>query len=271
MSWRDVAYKDLNDASRSRTLWLLFGLMTISFAGYAAVHGRIGEENFTAFAGTLAVDIVVPLLPLLGIFLGYRSIADDRADGSALLTLSLPHSRRDLLAGTLAGRTTVLLVPSLTTLVAAGIIGAVLYGTGGAVGFLWLLFATALYGLAFVAVGVALSAATTSERWITYGASGGYLVLVFLWSGLVSFLISFVHRFDGSVSSPDWVELLQLAQPSEAYLRLLRAGLDVDVASQYVGPDSPVYIDWWTGLLLLALWVVVPLAVAYRRFSRGDL
>lgn len=271
MTWRDVAHKNVSDASRSRTLWLLFGLMTLAFGGYAAAHGRIGEESFPAFVEVLAVDIVVPLVPLLGIFLGYRSIADNRADGSALLTLSLPHSRRDLLAGTFAGRSAVLLVPSLVTLVAAGIVGAVLYGTDGAVGFLWLLLATTLYGLAFVAVGVALSAATTSERWITYGAAGGYLLLVYLWSGLVSFLLSFVHRFDGSVSSPDWVDLLQLAQPSEAYLRLLRAGLDVDAAGQYVGPDSPLYIDWWTGLLLLVLWTVVPLAAAYRRFRNGDI
>ena len=243
----------------------------MAFGGYAVAHGRIGEESFTAFVEVLAVDIVVPLVPLLGIFLGYRSIADDRADGSALLTLSLPNSRRDLLAGTFAGRSVVLLVPSLLTLVAAGIVGAVLYGTDGAVGFLWVLLATALYGLAFVAVGVGLSAVTTSERRITYGAAGGYLLLVYLWSGLVSFFVSFLHRFDSGVSTPDWVQLLQLAQPSEAYLRLLRAGLDIDAAGQYVGPDSPLYIDWWTGLLLLALWTVVPLAVAYRRFTSGDL
>ncbi len=271
MTWRDVAYKDVNDASRSRTLWLLFGLLTVAFGGYAVAHGRIGEESFTAFVEVLAVDIVVPLVPLLGIFLGYRSIADDRADGSALLTLSLPNSRRDLLAGTFAGRSVVLLVPSLLTLAGAGTVGAALYGTDGALGFLWLLLVTALYGLAFVAVGVALSAVTTTERRITYGATGGYLLLVYLWSGLVSFLLDFVHRFHGSVSSPDWVELLQLAQPSEAYLRLLRAGLDIDAAGQYVGPDSPLYIDWWTGLLLLVLWIVVPLAVAHRRFTSGDL
>jgi len=271
MSWRDIASKNVTDASRSRTLWLLVSLMTVAFVGAAVAHGRFGEENFTAFVEVLAADIVVPLVALLGIFLGYRSIADDRADGSALLTLSLPHSRGDLLAGTFVGRSAVLLVPSLVTLAAAGVVGAVLYGTDGVVGFLWLLLVTALYGLAFVAVGVGLSAATTSERWITYGASGGYLLLVFLWSGLVSFLFDLLHRFDGSVRSPDWVELLQLAQPSDAYLRLLRAGLDIETAGQYVGPDSPLYIDWWTGLLLLVLWTVVPLAVAFRRFNSGDL
>ena len=270
MSWRDIAYKDVNDASRSRTLWLLFGLTAVLFVGYAGAHGQVGDETFTAFLRGL-VAIVSWLLPLLGIFLGYRSVADDRSDGSLLLTLSMPHSRQDLLAGTFAGRSTVLLVPALVTLVVAGIVGAVLYGTDGAVGYLWLLVVTTLYGLVFVAVGVGLSAATTTERWITYGAAGGYLLLVLLWSSLVSLGIAILHRFDGSVSSPDWVQLVQLIQPSEAYNRLLRAGLDVDVAARYVGSDAPVYVDWWAALLVLVLWTVVPLAVGHRRFTRSDL
>ena len=270
MTWRDIAYKNVNDASRSRTLWLLTGLMATVFIGYAAGHGRVGDESFTAFAEGL-VSLAVLVLPLLGIFLGYRSVVDDRIDGSIRLALSLPHSRRDLLAGTFAGRSVVLLVPALVTLVVAGLTGAVLYGTDGVVGFLWLLVVTALYGLAFVAIGVALSASTTAERRITYGATGGYLLLVFLWGGLVSFGMSVLHRFDGSVDSPDWVQLIELAQPREAYLRLLRLGLDVDVASDYVGSGTPVYIDWWTGLVLLALWVVVPLALGYRQFTGGDL
>ena len=64
--------------------------------------------------------------------------------------------------------------------------------------------------------------------------------------------------------------LLAVALPTQG-AGLLRAGVDIDAAGQYVGPDSPLYIDWWTGLLLLVLWTVVPLAVAHRRFTSGDL
>lgn len=270
MSWREVAYKDVNDASRSRTLWLLSCLMTVLFVGYAVGHGQIGEANFTAFLGGL-VGTAVVALPLLGVFLGYRSIVDGRSDGSMLLTLSLPHCRRELFAGTFAGRSAVLLVPTLVALVLAGVVGMVRYGTDGAVGFLWLLAVTMLYGLAFVAVGVALSASTTSERRITFGAVALYVLLVELWSGLVSFGVNVLHRFDPAVSSPAWVQLLKLAQPSEAYRRLLRAGLNADIAGQYVGSDNPIYVDWWAALLLLALWTVVPLVIGYRRFSTGDL
>lgn len=268
MSWTDIAYKEINDASRSRTLWLLVGFTSVLFLGYAVGHGSVGEEQFVAFlSGT--VDIVVLLVPLLGIFLGYRSVCDDRTTGRLFLSLSFPHSRRDLITGTFVGRTAVLLVPTLLALFLAGVVGALQYGTEDSLMYPWFLFITALYGMAFVAVGVALSVATTADRRITYGAVGGYLLLVFLWSNLVSFGVTLLHRFESA--SPDWALLAQLVQPSEAYYRLLRVGFDTGHAGRYLGSDTPFYVDWWTALLILLLWSVVPLAVGYRRFRAADL
>jgi len=270
VSWTDIAYKDIHDASRSRTLWLLTGLVSVLFVGYAVGHGSVGDETFAAFLdGT--VDIVVLLIPLLGIFLGYRSVVDDRTSGSLFLSLSFPHSRRDLVTGAFVGRTVVLLVPALVALSVAGVVGAVRYGVDGSLPYVWFLFATALYGVAFVGVGVALSVSTTADRRITYGAVGGYLLLVVLWSDLVSFGVSVLHRFDGSLGTPDWALFLQLAQPSEAYYRLLRVGFDIGHAGQYVGSGTPVYVGWWAALLVLVIWAVLPLAAGYRRFSRADL
>jgi ABC-type transport system involved in multi-copper enzyme maturation permease subunit len=270
VTWRDIAYKDVHDASRSRTLWLLSGFMLVVFVGYAVGHGYGGEERFVAFLDGL-VGLVGPVLPLLGIFLGYRSVADDRTSGSLLLSLSFPHSRRDLVAGTAAGRGAVLLVPAVVTLSLAGIAGGVQYGTDGALMYWWFLLVTALYGVAFVAVGIALSVTTTTERRITLGAVGLYLLLVHLWGTLVTITISVLHRFDPGVSTPDWVALVRLLQPTEAYDRLLRAGFDIERAGQFVGDAAPVYVDWWAALLVLVAWVVVPLALGYRRFATADL
>jgi ABC-2 type transport system permease protein len=272
MSWRDVAYKNVNDASRSRTVWLLTGLLSVLFVGYAVGHGYLGEESFVAFLNGL-VGIVATFIPALGILLGYRSISDDREDGSLLLELSFPHSRKDLVVGTAVGRTVVLAVPTLVALTTAGVVGAVQYGTDGVLWYPWFLFATLLYGAAFVGVSIGLSMATTSDRRITFGAVGGYLLLASLWSGLVSFGIGIVHRFGvpGDVTMPDWGLLLQLAGPSESFSRLVRAGFDVDRAGQYVGEGTPLYVDWWGALLLLALWVVVPLVLGFRRFRTADL
>ena len=270
MSWRSVARKDVHDASRSRTLWVLFGLLSVLFVGYAAAYTYAGDETFSGFVAGV-VGLVSGVLPILGIALGYRSIADDRADGSILLSLSFPQSRRELLAGTTLGRVVVLLAPTLLGLSVAGLYAALRYGTDGALAYPWFLFATALYGASFVAVAVALSASTTDDRRITYGAVGAYLLLVVFWRTLVSLSIAFLHRFNPGVDTPDWALLLKLAEPGEAYARLLRAGFDIGRASEYVGEGTPAFVDWWAALVVLGLWIAVPLAVGYRRFEAEDL
>jgi len=270
VSWRTVAHKDVRDAGRSRTLWALFGLLSVLFVGYAAAYAYVGDGTFVGFLGGV-VGIVDGAVPILGILLGYRSISDDRADGSLLLSMSLPQSRGDLLVGTALGRTVVLLVPTLFGLSIAGVYAALQYGTEGALAYPLFLLATALYGASFVAIGVALSASTTVDRQITYGAVGAYLLLVVLWGALVSFVVAFLHRFNSSLGTPDWALLLQLVNPGEAYARLLRAGFDVHLASRYVGDGTPAFVDWWAALAVLALWIAVPLAIGYRRFESGDL
>ncbi|WP_254522268.1 ABC transporter permease [Natrinema caseinilyticum] len=270
MSWRDVAHKDIYDASRSRTIWVLFGLLSLLFVGYAAAYASVGDGTFTGFV-TGVVGLVDRVLPLLGILLGYRAISDDRNAGSLLLSMAFPQSRGDLLVGKTLGRTVVLLVPTLLGLSIAGLYAALRYGIEGAIAYPWFLFATALYGGSFVAVAVALSASTTNDRRITYGAVGAYLLVVVLWRSLVSFAVAFLHRFDPSLGTPDWALVLQLVEPGEAYARLLDVGFDVERASRYVGDGAPAFVDWWATLAVLLVWIAVSLAVGHRRFGASDL
>lgn len=271
MSWRDVAHKDVHDASRSRTIWLLFGLFGILFVGFAVADSRLGRGDFATFLeGTAALTAL--LVPGVAILVGYKSIVDDRADGSLFLALSLPHSRRDFVAGTFLGRSVVLLAPTTVALAVAGLVGVGLHGSDGALAYPWFLFATGLYGLAFVGFAVGLSASTTADRWITVGAVGGYLLLVVAWDGVHSATLLILHRFDAGVLAdlPDWALLFRLASPSESYVRLVRAGLDVGAGGRYVG-DAPFYVDWWMALAILVAWSLVPLSVGYRRFRAADL
>jgi ABC-2 type transport system permease protein len=272
VSWRTVARKDVRDASRSRWLWALSGLLVLAFVGYALGHRYIGAQTFPDFLGGLTV-LAASLLPVLGIGLGYKSIIHERTSGSLFLTLSFPHSRRDVVLGTFLGRSLVLLGPTLLALALAGVAGAALYGTDGALVFPVFLVVTALYGVAFVGITVALSMSTTRERRVTLGALGAYLLLVQFWDDLHSLMLLILHRGDFAVLQdiPDWALLARLLKPSESYYRVVRAAFDVGLGGQYVGPDAPLYVGWWIALLLLVAWVAVPLAVGYRRFVRADL
>ncbi|WP_092660923.1 ABC transporter permease subunit [Halorientalis persicus] len=272
MSWRVIARADMRDAARSKTTWLTAVLTAVAVLGYVVAHDYIGEPNFPAFVAGLA-GVVGVLLPAVAILLGYKSIADDRTSGRLTLTLSLPHSRRDLALGTFLGRTVVVLVPALLALVVAGVVGAVRFGTEGVLWYPWFLLASALFGTAFVGFAVGLSMSTTADRWITLGGLGGYLLLVTFWGGLQSAVLVVLHRFDFAVlqNMPNWALLFRLLEPGEAYARLVRAGFDVDLAGLYVAEGAPLYVSAPAALVLLVAWAVVPLAVGYRRFRASDL
>jgi ABC-2 type transport system permease protein len=274
MSWRDIAHKDINDAGRSKSIWLLVGILLALSLGYAYLHQYVGDETFAAFVDGLA-GVIALVVPLLAIMLGYKSIVHERTSGSLLLTLSLPHDRRDLAVGTFVGRAVVLLVPTLVALVLAGGLGAFLYGTDGIAWYPWFLLATVLLGLSFVGIAVGLSMSTTRDRWITFGALGGYLLLVNFWGLLHTMTLLVLHRFDGTVlmaqNQPEWSYLYRLLEPGQSYYRLLEFGFDGQRANLYLRETAPFYVDWWMAVLLLVLWTVVPMVLGYRRFVSGDL
>jgi ABC-2 type transport system permease protein len=272
MSWLDIAYKDIEDSSRSVTLWLLFGFLIVLMVGYTIAHTYLGKPEFMSLVEGLA-GLVATILPVFGILLAYKSIVHERTSGSLFLTLGFPNSRKDLVVGTFVGRTVVLLSPTLGALAIAGVLGGYLYGTEGALLYPWFLFATALYGTAFIGIAIGLSMSTTADRWITLGSIGGYALLVLFWNGFHSLTLLILHRFNLSVLSdmPNWALLFRLLKPGESYYRLLRLGFDIGQAERYLGSSAPFYVDWWMAILLLALWCFAPIGLGYLRFKTSDL
>lgn len=272
MSWRPIAYKDMQDAGRSGTIWVMFGLLLI-FVGFAFVEAWWNGGDFSAFvAGT--AGIVAALVPVIALLLGYKSIAHERINGSIVLLLSFPHSRQDLVIGKYVGRSVVLLVPTLLALIVALLFaGILLEGITAAVWSPWFLLLTAVYGLVFLSVAIAISLSTTVDRRVTLGAFGAYLLLVTFWENLVTGTVVVLYRFNLDIifAPPAWSELARLFKPSEAYYRLLHLGFEMDQAGRYTAPEAPWYVDWWVAIFVLAAWIVVPVAIAFYRFEGQDL
>jgi len=270
MSWRHIATKDLHQSRRSAGIWLLAALSLLLYVGYAAAHTYFGTPSFGTFVSGLA-GVTAMSLPVFGLLLGYKSIIHERKSGGIFLTLSGPQSRRELVLGTVVGRVVVLLVPTVVSLVLAGVLGAIRYGTQGVLFYPWFVFVTALYGVAFVALAVGLSMSTTIDRRITLSALGSFVLLGPFWGNVHRFGLLFLHRFDLSVLSdiPSWALLIRLWAPTESYYRLLAVTFEIDQAAQYVG--GPLYVDWWMGLIVLLAWCSISIVLGFRRFESADL
>lgn len=273
MSWLAIARKDLRDAVRWRTLWLLVGaFLLVLFVPVLAFPGVVAPsvDGFVAFT----VDVVGLFVPLVSILLGYKAVVGERESGSIKLLLSAPHTRLDLAIGKFVGRSVVFALALLVGMLAAGVAVTVQLGTLPVARYAALALATLAFGLAFLALTLGFSMATPSSRRVTGAAIGAYILFAMLWDGLIRATVLVLFRFmDPQVvfDLPDWALFLKFLAPGEAYNRLVDALFDLGVASAFTGADAPWVVAVWMAPVVLLGWVVVPLALGYVHFAVADL
>jgi ABC-2 type transport system permease protein len=127
---------------------------------------------------------------------------------------------------------------------------------------------TLLYALAYVALVVGISASTSSTSRAAALAVGAWVTLEVLWDVVPLGAVYVVDGFRLPANPavlPDWATLLGLLSPGRAYLQAT-SGLTTETAQ-----SGPAVLDPWVSVVVLAAWVVVPVALGYLRYRRADL
>lgn len=276
MSWQAIAKKDFQDSIRSRTLWVIIGLfLLLIFAlSWWATDGNITDTDaFVAVIGGTFILGVIFFVPLTGLFISIKSIVRERESGTINLLLSLPHSRSDMVIGKFVGRSAVLTVAILVGFLPAVILLLVEADVTPLYEIFALLLSTILLGLMFIGIGVGFSALVNSE---TQATIGGVLIfiLLYMWPFIINFILD--------ISVPDffersyllflfwdmWAALMSVREdvPNASIVEL---GGNPEVGSASV--DVAIYMQHWFAFVILAFWIIVPLAVGYLRFNQRDL
>jgi len=283
MSWRVVARKDFQDAVRSRALWALSGVFLLLTVGLAVLYATlpvIAGGNPTALGLIFFLaGIIGTFVSIAAILAGYKAVAGERERGTIKITLSLPHTRRDVILGKLLGRTAVLALPVVGALVAGTVVGGVLVGDVAPVATVLLGLVALLFTLAYAGIVVGLSATTGSTTRAAALAIGFFLVVELFWDVVVLALAFVTNGFALPASPtafPDWLYLVQQVPPSSSFMTSLAAVLpDAPAAAagagQAAGQVTAFYATPWVGVVALAVWVVVPIAIGYYRFDAADL
>lgn len=295
MSTLTVAGKDFRDAVRSRALIALVVLFGIFAVGGTYFYAEIVQLNDTMNippALNLLISLSLPVtifVPLIGVIIGYKSIVGERMSGSVKLLLSLPHTRRDVVLGKTIGRILVLAVAIIIGFIAAGVAAFVFYESFPATEYALFTLVTILLGIVYLIFSVSLSASTGSGSVALWGALGFFVVFQFLWGLLVNLFVfainglnapknfSVLLGYSARTSSPEWYRLLLGLSPSGAYNDILKTFLpepesiapQANAAAQ-TGP-IPFFLENWFGLVILAIWLVVPLVLGYLKFKKSDL
>ncbi|WP_340099993.1 ABC transporter permease [Salinibaculum salinum] len=281
MSWAVVAKKDFQDAIRSRALWGLSALFLVLVGLFAVVYATVDEVSG---GDPSALGLIFFVAGAIGTFVSvaaivtcYKSLAGERESGSMKLMLSLPHTRRDVVLGKLVGRTTVLAVPIVIALVVGIVLGMGLLGDIAPVATVLLGIVGIFFALTYAGIMVGLSATTGSTSRAAALAIGFLLVFEFLWDVVVLGLVFVTNGFALPTGGfPEWVFPVSQVAPSNAFVTTLSAVIpDSPAAAAGQGP-SATQIDAffgtpWVGVVMLALWTVVPIVLGYWQFQSADL
>lgn len=264
-----LTQKELRDARRNR--WFL--LYALAFSGlslalaWLALSGA-GNYGLAGFGRTSAslINLVLLIVPLMGLTLGALSLAGEREKGTLLYLLAQPISQAELLLGKFLGLSLALMAALGLGFGLSGLL-LVWRGNGADSGiYLSLLALASLLAIASLSLGLLLSAA------VRRGATAIGLAL-FLWLLLVFFgdlgLMGTALVLRVSVD-----QLLVAALINPLQLFKIAAVLELRQNLEVLGPAgvyaSRTYGQALMPLLvgLLTLWVVLPLGAAGLLFRR---
>jgi len=277
MTLAPIAKKDFQDAVRSRGMLALVALFSLLVAAFAVVVRPTGQGT-EQFATELLLQffvgrfLVTPLVPLVGIVVGYNAISGERESGSLKLLLSLPHSRADVVFGKVIGRGAALSLAVFTGFLLPGLVLFALEQTGALAAFnvgsfLGYTVFAAVLGVVFVAISVGFSAAASTQRRALIGSVGIYVLFVLLWSAVTG---QFLNAASGvidplPVSQQQVSVFLQAANPTSGVELLSSAFLGGQLLA---GETLNQQIS---AVSMLVFWTIAPPLVGLWTFDAADL
>lgn len=284
-----IVWKDFLDASRSKMLWAIMGVLVLLVSILYLAIWWIGSDPKVLDIIGPASAIMQLVVPLIGLIVGYRAIVSERQSGSIKVLLSLPPSRGAVIFGKFIGRALVLSVAIFAAFLTFIVLAVVLFQEVPLVDFIAIAASSALVGIAFVGIAVGISGLVNSRGQAMAGVVGLYLVFLLFWD----LITAGIHRLvmgelpAGPIGEFEaWYIFLQWLNPIEAYGVVTDAILEESFGAftiplfapqepsnteAVVIGDVPAYLSDPVAVVILLAWAIVPVALGWYRFNRVDL
>lgn len=268
---RALSQREIADAVRNRWFIAYAGAFVALSVGLALlVINSAGYTGISGFGRTAAglVNLVLFLAPLMGLTLGAQAIAGEREQGTMAYLLAQPVSLFEVFISKFLGLGVAISAAIVSGFALSTLTINILSDGRGIDTFFGLTGLTVMLALASLSIGCLIS--SLSRR--TSSALG---IAIVVW--LVLVLIGDLGMMGTAVAmklSPGELLGLVLLNPLEIYriasIDLLRDSLEL------LGPSGLVAHKWFgDGIrlvlsLLLLLWIVVPLGLAYLALAREE-
>lgn len=264
-----LTQKELRDARRNRWFILytiIFGALSLSLAWLSLVGmGNFGLAGFGR-TGAGLINLVLLIVPLMGLTLGALGLSAERESGTLLYLLAQPLNSLELLLGKYVGLAMALMAALGLGFGLTGVVIATYNGLSDATTYLWLVLLTFLLAVASLSLGFFISAVVSRSATAVGVALFVWLLLVFfgdlgLMGTAVILRIEAQHLLWWSFINP-----LQLFKT--AALLNLRGNLEL------MGPAGAYAFRTYGRQLqplligLLLLWGAVPLFATHYLFAK---
>ncbi|MCG9054176.1 ABC transporter permease [Laribacter hongkongensis] len=264
-----IASKECRDRIRNRwvlVVAVLFALFALVIAWFGpAQQGTVGFRGIEPTIASLT-SLVIYLLPLIALILGFDAIVGERERGSLDLLMSMPVTRAELLLGKYLGLATALTAATVTGFGIAGLALLPFFDLYALWHYAGFVFSSLLLGLAFLSLSVLVSVCARDRS----TASGLAIALWFLFVLVFDLLLLGTMVLTGGEGGAGIFVIALFLNPADVF-RILNVFSSSELKAFYglatVLPDTltqPALL----GSVMLA-WIVVPLAVAVRRFKQS--
>lgn len=264
-----ITRKELRDAQRNRWVTLLAAMFAVlSLALSALGLSSLGTIGITGFGRTAAslLNLVLLLVPLMGLLMGAVSVAAEREQGTLLTVMAQPVTPSEVLMGKFFGASMALVTAVSIGFGLSGLVIARGSGLSQFSAYLSLVALTLLLGIVHVGIGICLSVMTRRSATAIGLAVFVWLCVAFL-SDLGVMGTSIVLKLTPAqllwVSLGNPAQVFKLAAIHAVHGNLELLGSSGLYAVSVLGP-------WLLPVLasLLVLWILLPLAVAFQLFHR---
>ncbi|MEX0761600.1 MAG: ABC transporter permease subunit [Dehalococcoidia bacterium] len=264
-----LARRELRDALRNRWfviysagfICLAMGLSWVALA-FTSSYGVAGFGRTSAGM----INLVLLVVPLMGLTLGALAIAGERERGEMLVLLAQPVTQAEMLLGKYVGLALALIGSLALGFGLSGLLVVTRAGAARFEDFVVLVGMTILLALGSLSMGFAISAGIRRSATAMGGAVIFWLGLVFL-----SDLALMATAVSGSLG-PDGLFATAMANPLQVFKMAVILGMRDNL--EVLGPAGTYAVRTYGSSLLpglltaLGLWVVVPLAVSYPLMKR---
>jgi Cu-processing system permease protein len=266
-----VAQKEFNDGLRNRwflSITMIFALLSIGLTGFgSAVSGTTETASLATTVASLA-SLAVFIIPLIALLIGYDSFVGEREQGTLLLLLTYPLTKYQLLLGKFLGQGAII---ALAILLGFGLSGCWLYWQNPDIEILitftrFILSAIAL-GLSFIAISYVVSINVSEKS----KAAGLALVIWFFFTLVFDLAILALLVFAEQQFTETGLSQVLMLNPADIFRLINLSALANDEVSGVLASALKSSVSTTVMQVLLITWIIAPLIIAMKSFSRKAL